>query len=83
MLALVTFALSTLASAAPSGAGGCPDDFHEHSVEDHDEEHEGEHKHVGADFDFNGDGIICVKHAAGGKFMFTSIIMPTSINLVR
>jgi hypothetical protein len=42
---------------------GCPDDFHLHEAVHHDDDHDGDHKHVGSGQDKNGDGWICVKHA--------------------
>jgi hypothetical protein len=57
---------SAFASHGGSPAGGCPDGFHLHDMIDHDEDHEGEHVHVGSDADQNGDGFLCVKHVGDG-----------------
>ena len=64
LIAAVVLMLATVSFAIASGdpVGGCPDDFHLHTVMDHDHDHGGPHKHVGNDRDFNGDGWICVKH---------------------
>ncbi|NIR26603.1 MAG: hypothetical protein GWN04_00435 [Gammaproteobacteria bacterium] len=63
---LVTFVLTlsivSLVAADGEPVGGCPDDFHSHMVMNHDQDHMGQHQHVGNDTDLNGDGWICGKH---------------------
>lgn len=53
---------ASLAVGSGDPIGGCPDDFHQHMVVDHDHDHMGQHQHVGNDQDLNGDGWICGKH---------------------
>ena len=66
LLTTIVLMLATVSLAAGSEApvGGCPDDFHLHTVMDHDSDHQGQHQHVGSDKDLNGDGWICVKHVS-------------------
>lgn len=68
---LVTILALLLAGTALAGknggpAGGCPDNFDLHQVEDHDHEAH-EHHHIGSDVDRNGDGYLCVKHVGAGE----------------
>ena len=61
LLALTMTSLISANEGEPQWA--CPDDFHLHEAGHHDDEHEGQHQHVGSSEDVNGDGWICVKHA--------------------
>jgi hypothetical protein len=59
---LLVLATASLVSAQMSEpVGSCPGGFHLHPLM-HDDEHEGEHIHVGVTQDLNGDGHICAKH---------------------
>ncbi len=49
---------------------GCPNPtFELHHAPDHDEGHEGHHRHIGSNTDRNGDGYICVKHISTDKHL--------------
>ena len=64
LLVVLVLALSTISFVSANGdpVGGCPDNFQLHVAMDHNDEHNGQHKHVGNDRDLNGDGWICGKH---------------------
>jgi hypothetical protein len=70
LVMLLSFGVAPIVSA---GHGepikGCPKPFELHHAADHDQGHEGEHRHIGSNTDRNGDGYICVKHISDDKHL--------------
>ena len=80
---LLSLVLAYTVYADPIGdpVGGCPDKFMLHDAAHHDEHHmdgDGNHLHVGADTDLNGDGWLCVKHVSidGGVHLPVDNVVP-------
>lgn len=62
IVALTLLFTASLVGASGDPVGGCPNSFELHMMMDGHHDHMGQHKHVGNDRDFNGDGWICGKH---------------------
>jgi hypothetical protein len=71
MLMLLLSVIMTAVTLAHQGdpVAGCPPPFKLHHVHEHDQEHEGDHRHIGSNTDRNRDGYICVKHISDEKHL--------------
>ena len=71
LVMLLSLGIVPAASTDPSELRkGCPNpSFELHHAADHDQGHEGEHRHIGSNTDRNGDGYICVKHISDDKHL--------------